>query len=351
MQNLSRTAFQTIHHSYSSDSTPKFLGFSFVRGHDCLVIPREVQETIVGLLDSLSCFNLAVTSIAHWDVCHPFLDEFGKAPVVNKSNLRRTLLSVLENPENGEFITKIDLTRCWEGEGWETPEERAESLRAFHATSTMIEIPPDVMPKTQDERIEDDDRQQLNGGVLAVLIHHLPRLEQLRMSVLDDTVFDDMLCRIANDYGNKVKACHVPLQRLETVVLCHNEGSTTVNAYRMQPFLGIPSLRKFSGLQICGSFKYEGNPEKPWPTSNIEEIILYGCNIDERSLGSMFACTRRLKSFTYFTNNDPGSKERDSAKTIVNYLKTYASHSLQELTIQASLPRKVGYSLDICPRL
>jgi hypothetical protein len=65
----------------------------------------------------------------------------------------------------------------------------------------------------------------------------------------------------------------------------------------------------------------------------------------------MFACTRQLKSFTYFTINDLGSKERGSVKTIVNHLKTYSSHSLQELTIQASLPRKVGYSLDICPRL
>jgi hypothetical protein len=99
MQNLSRTALQTNHHSYSSNSTAKFLGFSFIQGHNCLVIPLEVQKIIVEQLDSVSCLNLAVTSIVHWNVCHPFLDEFGKAPVVNKSNLRQMLLSVLKNPK------------------------------------------------------------------------------------------------------------------------------------------------------------------------------------------------------------------------------------------------------------
>jgi hypothetical protein len=123
-------------------------------------------------------------------------------------------------------------------------------------------IPLNKIPETQDNRIEDNNIQQLNSGVLAVLIHFLPRLEQLRMSVLDN----NEMRQIANNYGNKVKACHLPLQRLETVVLCHNKGSFKVDAYRMQPFLGIPSLRKFSGLQICGSFEDKDNSEKPWPT-------------------------------------------------------------------------------------
>jgi hypothetical protein len=175
-------------------------------------------------------------------------------------------------------------------------------------------------------------------GAMAILIHHLPNLKILRMTMSrEGNIFESLLYRIAVDYGDPAKAPGLPFQRLRTVSLCHCDTEGCVSPNWALPYLCIPSIRTFAANVMGSSVLRKGRStglildRPPRPRSNIEEFFFVDCRFDAAAIEHLISSTQVLKRFTYTAGGCIVDDSLYGAKVILNALSEYAQNSLESL--------------------
>jgi hypothetical protein len=339
------------------------------------ILPPELKLSIADFLDPISTLNYALTCKEHWKLCHSLLEthtrRFAEAPVLasydtqgvptpcadgsSRTNcgIWQTLGNVLRDPKEGWYITEIDLISCWV-DVRKAPEEVPPEF--LDAAMELMDLypPPELADSITNEsvnsyrsedcsevlvtRIFNDIKAGSPSGALAILIHHLPNLRTLRMTIdREDAVFGAVIDQVAIEYSNAAKVPRLPFRRLKTVSLSHYDSEGCISADRSLPFLRIPSLRIFAASMMGGTFRRKMRlpimgPVQP--ESNVEEFFFSDCQFDARAVEYMIAQTRSLKRFTYYAG---GTIVDDEAlydpKVILRALVKYAQNSLEHLIL------------------
>jgi hypothetical protein len=339
------------------------------------VLPPELKLSIADFLDPISSLNYALTCKEHWKLCHTLLEthtrRFAEAPVLASYDTRgvptpcadgssrtscgiwQTLENVLRDPKEGWYITEIDLISCW-ADVRKAPEEvpaefldaamkltdlyspleLADSITNEPVNSYRSEDCPEEVIVT---RIFNDIKAGSPGGALAILIHHLPNVRTLRMTMdREDAVFGAVIDQVAIEYSNAVKVPRLPFRRLKTVSLSHYDSEGCISADGSLPFLRIPSLRTFAACMMGGDFRREMRLSKfrlSQPESNVEEFLFSGCQFEASALDYIIAQTRSLKRFTYTAGGSITDEALYDPKVILRALVKYARNSLEHLTL------------------
>jgi hypothetical protein len=339
------------------------------------ILPPELKLSIADFLDPVSSLNYALTCKEHWKLCHTLLKthtkRFAEAPVLASYDTQglptpcadgssrtccgiwQTLENVLRDPREGWYITEIDLISCWVDNKKAPEEVPAEFLDSAMelmdlypplelADSTTIESvniyrSEDCSEEVLVTQILDDIKAGSPSGVLAVLVHHLPNLRTLRMTMdREDAVFGTVIDRVATEYSNAAKVPRLPFRRLKTVSLSHYDTENCISADFALPFLRIPSLRIFAASMMGGNFRRKTRLSKMRlfePKSNVEEFFFSDCQFDARAVEYLIAQTRSLKRFTYFAGGAIIDEALYDPKVILRALVKYAQNSLEHLIL------------------
>jgi hypothetical protein len=326
------------------------------------ILPPELKLCIADILDPISSLNYALTCKEHWKLCHTLLEthtkRFAEAPVLASYDTQgvptpcadgssripcgiwQTLGNVLRDPKEGWYITEIDLISCWVDNRKAPEEVPAEFLDAAMELMDLylpFELADDCSEELIVTQISNDIKAGSPSGALAILIHHLPNLRTLRMTIdREDTAFGAMIDQVAIEYSNAAKVLRLPFQRLKTVSLSHYDTESCISADRALPFLRIPSLRIFAASMMGGDFRRKMRLPKGrhfQQESNVEEFLFSGCQFDARALDYMIAQTRSLKRFTYTAGGSITDEALYNPKVILRALVKYAQNSLEHLVL------------------
>ena len=342
------------------------------------LLTPELKLCITDHLDPVSTLNFALTCKEHWKLNQNLLQHptrrFAEAPLLasyevlgppnrhidgpprTRIGIWQTLEDVLRDPRKGWYITEIDLRSGWVDLNRKAPEDvPPEFLEA--AIELMDLYPPlfdddwrlttplrlhellDPAEKCIVTQIYDDVKSGSPAGVLAILVHHLPNLRTLRMTMdNDDMTFGVMIDWVAIEYMDAAKALRLPFQRLKTVALSHYDTEGCIAADWALIFLHLPSLRTFAASMMGGDFRRRkmdiAKARSAQPPSGVEEFIFSSCQFEAKALGYMIARTRALKRFTYTAGGPCTDEALYDPKVVLNALSKYAGDSLEHLVLQ-----------------
>jgi hypothetical protein len=327
-----------------------------------ICIPPELKLCIADHLDPSSSINFALTCKEHWRLCEPILKAhargFAEAPVLNShytgTDLWQALKDVLRDPRKGWYITEISLMSSWSSHRHAAFEEDVDEFQK--AATTLMDL---YTPFSSDgmveagyfglfgshieeecvvKKIRDSIAIGSPDGAVAILVHHLPNLKTLRMTMSrEDDAFEVLLHWIAMEYSNAAKALHLPFQRLKTAMLSHYDTEGHVSVNWALPFLRIPSLRTFAANMMGGHFRGEKGRGRvtpgPPPRSNIEEFCFAACKFDARAVEYLVASTHSLKRFLYADDGACVGENMYDPKVVIKALDKYARHSLEHMVL------------------
>lgn len=315
-----------------------------------MLLPPDVKSQIASYLDPLSSFNFGLTCKTHWKLLYPVIQRhahlfaetpvvFAEVSVVGAHEAWRLLRDILRDPSKGWYITDLSVPPCWDNIQPSTPVEDADLLQT--AARALLDLYPAPITSTDVSLVEEIETGVATGSflsVLAVLIHHLPNLRALRVvPVLDDFMLEDLLARIASEYGSSTNAARLPFKRLRTVVLSHWDDEGSIRPDWVLPFLYFPSLRKLVSMSMGGDFvSRTGNLENPYhpqPRSKIEKLHFWGCQLDAAALEYILSCTPDLKHFRYDAGGCVVNGSLYNAKAVLEALSDHTRHSLETLVM------------------
>lgn len=333
-------------------------------------LPIELKLSAIQYLDPESTFHFALTCKDHATICQSILKEHGRLLLEGQvfdtdwGNvlLWRFLLEVFEDPSIGWYVRELNLPpnrqTSWVEEHQSvqnapseeektlfdnaarqlqdlyTPTTRFSSL-SYHPLEGLTD--PNDMIGTIQARIS----KGYEDGIIAILLHHLPFLQTIRITDSDTVGLEIFVRRIADEYQKPDRSPHLPFRHLKTVAIAHRDSEMSCAVDWAVSFRDIPSLTTLVA-QCMGNSSYFVKPDTfsvgHVPTSNVTELFLYSCQLDaEKGLAVILADIKNLKKFTYTSG---GCTVSDSSyynpKMVIRELVKYAAHSLEELTMDQS---------------
>lgn len=303
-----------------------------------MLLPSELKINVAEFLDPQSSINFGITCKEHWQLCQAIFKKhtqaFAEAPIVTAYNALDLLRATIQDPSQGWYIREISFKERWDLST--TPVEDADQLR--QAARPLKSLYPHSSTNAgMEDLITQIDHGLATGrpdSVVGVLLHHLPNLRTLRVTMASrGNLFESLLERIGIEYVDDVKRASLPLQCLRTVSLAHHDTEGCVSPDWALPFLRLPSLRTFAASMMGGDFgrgQYEPSVSfHPHPQSGIEEFFFVGCQFDSAALEYLLSCTPALKRFTYDAGGCCVSDEPYDAKVVLKALAEHTQHSLE----------------------
>lgn len=307
-----------------------------------MLLPPEIKLDVADYLDPLSSINFGITCKEHWKLCQPIFKKhtkaFAETPIVTAYNALDLLRDTLQDPSKGWYIREISFRDRWD-DPFTTPMEDAEQLQ--NAARQLLSLFPHLSTNLEDDclitQIQDGLATGRPESAVAVLLHYLPNLRTLRLTMSGGNVFELLLERIGIEYATAVKRSNLPCQRLCTVSLAHHDTEGCISPDWALPFLRLPSLRTFAANMMGGDF-WRGEsasavPFYPHPQSNVEEFFFVGCQFDSAALEYLLSCTPALKRFTYNAGGCCTSEDPYDAKIVLKALAEHTQHSLECLVL------------------
>jgi len=305
-------------------------------------LPSELKLNIADYLDPQSSINFGVTCKEHWRLCQPFYKRhtkaFLEASIVTAYNALDLLRATIQDRSQGWYIREISFQDRWD-DPFTTPVDDAEGLQnaATQLRSLYLHSSTDTERDCLVTEIEHGLATGHPACAVAVLLHHLPNLRTLRLTLGHGNVFETLLERIGIGFVDAAKRSSIPLQHLRAVALAHYDSEGCIDPGWALPFMQIPSLRTFAASSIGGDFgrgQFEpGIPLYPHPQSNIEEFFFTGCQFDSAALEYLISCTPNLKRFTYDAGGCCTAEDAYDAKTVLKALAEHARDSLEYLVL------------------
>lgn len=305
-------------------------------------LPSELKLNIADYLDPQTSIDFGVTCKEHWQLCQPLYKRhtkaFSEAPTVTAHNALEHLRATLQDPSQGWYIREISFQDRWD-DPFTTPVDDAEHLQ--QAASQLKKFYSHSDTDSEQESVITKTEHGLETGhpasAVAVLLHHLPNLRTLRLTMGHGNVFEDLLERIGIEYIDAAKRPSLPLQHLRTVALAYYDTEGCITPDRALPFMRLPSLRTFAASMMGGDFERgQAEPEVPFyphPQSNIEELFFSGCQFDSAALEYLISCTSKLKRFTYDAGGCCTAENPYDAKIVLKALAEHATDSLGYLLL------------------
>jgi hypothetical protein len=342
------------------------------------LLTPELKLRITDHLDPVSTLNFALTCKEHWTLSQNLLEHHTRrfaeelllasykvegaprpridGPPRTRIGIWQTLEDVLRDPKDGWYITEIDLRSCWVSQNRKAPEdvppvflEAAMELMDLYPpladgdwrvtkTSVRVYEVEDPAEKCIVTQIYNDVKSGSPAGVLAILIHHLPNLRTIRMTMdNDDATFSLMIDWVAIEYMDAAKVPCLPFQRLKTAALSHYDTEGCIAADWALTFLRFPSLRTFAASMMGGDFRRKMDISKAasfQPASGVEEFIFSSCQFEAKAVEYMIARTRSLKRFSYSAGGACTDEALYDPKVVLNALSKYAQDSLEHLLLE-----------------
>ncbi|KAF3040543.1 hypothetical protein E8E12_008943 [Didymella heteroderae] len=309
---------------------------------DEMILPSELKLYIADYLDPQSSVKFGIACKEHWQLCQPLFKKhtqaFADAPIVTAHNALDLLRATLRDPTEGWYVREISFRDRWD-DPFTTPVDDAEQLQ--QAAGQMRSLYPHSGTDIEHECLVTQIEQGLATGhpasAVAVLLHHLPNLRTLRLTMGYDNVFEDLLQRIGVEYIDTAKRSSLPLKYLRTVSLAHYDTEGCIPPDCALPFLRLPSIHTFAASMMGGDFtrgRFESQvPFHPHPQSGIEEFFFAGCQFDSAALEYLISCTSNLKRFTYSAGGCCTSEDAYGAKIVLKALTEHARDSLEYLVL------------------
>lgn len=336
-----------------------------------------VRLVIAEHLDPITTFNYAITCKEHWDLCRLLIEEhsrlFSECKVIDTSKEGVTSWSVLKevllNPRKAWYVKELNLpterrysldfdpVEDEDVDDWQLPEEdvqlftkaaRAlttlyplEGIDQFEGTRAPLEPPSKVNIVAFLEKCVAEDPS--DDAVNAILIHYLPNLETLRVTVRNPGCLELMMGRINFESRDLSKKLLLPLRRLKTMAVAYSDSELACDPDWALHSQILPGLQTFVASSMGGHFEYERldamslNIEPP--LSNITELFLPHCQFDPGVLDKILSGIKALEKFTYQCAGPVVSGEATGPKRIMESLERYAGHSLQTLFFEYECPR------------
>lgn len=302
-------------------------------------LPSELKLNIADYLDPRSSINFGASCKEHWRLCQPLYKRhkkaFAEAPIVTAHNALDLLRTTIQEPSQGWYIREISFRDRWD-DPFTTPVDDAERLK--RAAILLRDLYPHSSTDPQEECIVTQIEHGLDTGhpasAVAVLLHHLPNLRTLRLTLERGNVFESLLERIGIEYIDAADQSNFPLQHLRTVSLAHYDSEGCIGPDRALPFIRLPSLRTFAASLMGRDFCPEPEvPLHPHPQTNIEELFFTGCQFDSAALEYLISCTPNLKRFTYDAGGCCTAEDAYDAKLVLKALAEHARDSLEYLVL------------------
>jgi hypothetical protein len=305
-------------------------------------LPSELKLNVADYLDPQSSINFGLTCKEHWQLCRPLFKKhtlaFLQAPIVTAQNALELLRATLQDPSQGWYIREISFQDGWDDPST-TPVDDAERLQ--EAVSQLKHLYSHSDTGLEQDWVVTQIERGLETGdpasAVAVLLHHLPYLRTLRLTMGHGNVFESLLERIGVEYINAAKRSNLPLQHLRTVALAYYDTEGCIGPDWALTFLRIPSLRTFAASMMGGDFRHGQSdsevPFYPHPKSNIEEFYFTMCQFDSAALEYLISCTFDLKRFEYGAGGCCTDEAAYEAKSVLKALAEHARDSLEYLVL------------------
>ncbi|KAF3051720.1 hypothetical protein E8E11_005133 [Didymella keratinophila] len=305
-------------------------------------LPSELKLNIADYLDPQSSINFGITCKEHWRLCQLLYRKhtkaFSEAPIVTAHNALDLLRATIQDSSQGWYIREISFRDRWD-DPFTTPVDNTEQFQ--EATTQLKSLYPHSSTDTERGCLVTEIEHGLETGhpasAVAVLLHHLPNLRTLRLTMGHGNVFESLLERIGVEYIDAAKRASCPLQHLRTVALAHYDTEGCIDPEWALPFMRLPSLRTFAASLMGGDLgRGQSESEVPFyphPKSNVEEFFFTGCQFDSAALEYLISCTSKLKRFTYDAGGCCTAEDAYEAKIVLKALAEHARDSLEYLVL------------------
>ncbi|KAJ4376498.1 hypothetical protein N0V83_001782 [Neocucurbitaria cava] len=336
-------------------------------------LPPELKLAIAEILDPQSCLHLTLTCRDLYNLCQTMLEEherlFSELRIIRSDQTNRhvlwtTLRAVLKDPRKGWYVRELDLPAS-RGYHWDRDNLGQHGNQPPNPLGDLPEKDQELFQQAAralerlycvaDEDFPDDgvDIMELirtielrigagyDDGIIAVLIHHLPFLQTIRITDLETIALEDMLVKIAAAYKNQSKVKGLPLQRLTSASVAHWDSEYSCSSSWAADLLSLPSMHFFAANAMSGHHDFYGNPDTAFagimPYSNLTELYLISCAFDVENLEAILAGIRGLRKFTYTDGGATVSDSEFEPKKIIAAVEKRAGHSLEELRLDRDM--------------
>jgi len=338
-------------------------------------LPAELVLNIVECMDPDSTLNLALTCKSHSTLCKSVLVEHGRLlsewQIVDTTDagtlLWETLKEVLEDPRKGWYVRELNLPGSrqysWNPEmslfpppphaGLAPSDQEKEMFKA--AARKLTKLYPTLesdhtlargsfqpylsRPNNLICTIEDRIDFGIEDAIVAILLHHLPYLNTIRLTGVDDTsdCLELMMHRIAGGYKDPAMAPKLPLQHLKTAAVAYGNTEGCITPDWACAFLSIPSLRTFAAYAMGGSptqavrdcYLRTGAE----PCSNVSELFFARSQFEVEGLEVILAGIKNLQKLTYRGGDASVSYSQYEPRKLIQALAKHVGHSLEELVL------------------
>lgn len=325
-----------------------------------LTTPLELKLCVAEYLDPASAFDFAITNRSHWYLCASLIQkhkrlftEYQKIDTANAGRLVWTKLEeILNDPSRGWYVRELNLPggrqTNWHatvhGSGPVNPQapnipDTYFALFSAAARKLKDRYPTKIIGQDEDDEIQDiaayieeSIAQGKDSGIVALLVHHLPKLKILRFTDNVEYVFQTLLEQVAIGYGDPMRAPMMPFQRLESAAVAHWDTEGSCSPRWALNLSCIPSFRRFAAQAIGGLMANRGAllPTK----SNTKEIFFMGSMVHVCALRVILGGIKALERFSYDCGGAIVSTDSTFApKRVIKALAKYQAHSLEELIL------------------
>jgi hypothetical protein len=321
-------------------------------------------------LDPISSFNYAIACKEHWSLNQLIIQEhkqlFARWSVLDVSEKDTVpcyaLKEVLLNPRIAWYIKELNMPAGWyydpnfyvfknrpnpeihvSEDDMQLFRDAAQALVPLYASrsSGSTEIDQPHSDQVSDQSIAEILGEQLYQGnttdaIIAILIHYLPYLETLRVTVDDQVEYLRLVIeRIALESRDGKNAARLPLRRLKTIAIAHYDSEGSCSPEWVLRSLSLPFLRTFAASAMGGHIG-EGPANRIMskeikPLSNIKELYLFRCQFEVSTLDNILSGIKALEIFTYQCAGGIVSENWSEPKHVIELLARHTAHSLETL--------------------
>ncbi|KAH6618558.1 hypothetical protein C7974DRAFT_32329 [Boeremia exigua] len=332
---------------------------------DFVSLPVELKLSIIESLEPVPTLQFALTSREHSKLSKNRLKEhemFAKystiTPVCNGYSIWDITKEILQDPRKGRYVRELNLIddRPEQFEDM-TPEDKAilktavEKLLPLYPDVRGFFVSEDAGLAAFEEAMNRYASRGFEGVIVIVLLHHLPQLRAFRYTDKHgDVCMLSFMRRVATGYQNPSLAAQMPLQHLETVGVIQTQMAESGCLLDWAVyFLCVPSLRVFAaymmGSEPGARFHMgEGDEDEAGneahlrntvgaPVSNVEELLLHGCQFDPQSFNTLLPMIKNLKTFHYTSLGYMNLDVPYEPRKVIKALSNHASHSLEEIQL------------------
>jgi hypothetical protein len=283
-----------------------------------------------------------------------------------------TLKEILEDPRKGWYVREINLAgRSYH---WDT-EYHSDLIYRRSRPDHMLAVPPkedqaifikaaqalgDLYPAYlghRDENRTDPEPENVwtdfvesletrissgwDDAIIAILIHHVPLLQTIRITDYHTKSLETMLQWIASTYKDPGRKPQLPFQHLHYASVAHWDTENSCRPDWACFFLSIPSLQAFAAHAMGGGITALAEniyaPGEAQPSSNVKDLSLSRCHLDSTDLKIILRGIKDLKTL-YYTDGGVlvSPDEQYQPKRTIQMLVASVGHCLEELVLNQS---------------